>query len=134
MAKWLTYDEWQSLKDWYQTVERMLPKILHEQAKNIYLRELTKGRQDIDAVKRMKIMNTIEFEGTPTFREGLEELLRKYDKESGSDTPDYVLAEFIIAMLKIFDEAIITRDTWYNIVINSGEDATAEVGSFGGTE
>jgi len=73
---------------------------------------------------------TIEFDKTPTFREELEQLLNKYSKENGSDTPDFVLAELIISLLEAFDQAVVTRDTWYNIVINAGEDKLAEVGTF----
>lgn len=71
--------------------------------------------------------STIEFSNTPTFREELEELLRKYNKENGSDTPDFVLAELIISLLEAFDQATLTRDTWYNIVINAGIEGDAEI-------
>jgi len=33
--------------------------------------------------------------------------------ENGSDTPDYILAEFLVGCLFAFDEATRTRDEWH---------------------
>lgn len=44
------------------------------------------------------------------FVEELQELLNKYSKENGSDTPDFVLAEFLTAVLHNFNYAVRYRE------------------------
>lgn len=58
--------------------------------------------------------------GQSDFRVDLEELLNSNNKENGSDTPDYVLAQFLIASLASFDLAVRLRDQYY------GEDRTSQ--------
>jgi hypothetical protein len=45
-----------------------------------------------------------------TFIKELEALINKHSMENGSDTPDYVLADFLSACLNTFDKATIARD------------------------
>ncbi len=45
-----------------------------------------------------------------SFRMAVEDLINANSMENGSDTPDYVLAEFLVACLKAFDAAILLRD------------------------
>jgi len=47
------------------------------------------------------------------FKEELEELINRYSKENGSDTPDFVLAEYLEACLIAFDKGVNRRETWY---------------------
>lgn len=47
------------------------------------------------------------------FREELSILLNKYSREHGSNTPDFILAKYILAVVKAFDRAANTRDIWY---------------------
>lgn len=47
------------------------------------------------------------------FRKELEELVNKHSKENGSDTPDFILAEYLNACLATFDAAINAREQWY---------------------
>jgi hypothetical protein len=47
------------------------------------------------------------------FRDELECVLNKYSKENGSDTPDFILAEYLQDCLKAFDNAVIKRKNWY---------------------
>ena len=49
-----------------------------------------------------------------SFEKKLENLINCYSKENDSDTPDYILAQYISRCLDTF--AIITRkrDEWYN--------------------
>lgn len=49
-----------------------------------------------------------------TFKGELEALLNKYSMESGSDTPDFVLAKFLCGALRAFDEATLERTEWMN--------------------
>lgn len=46
------------------------------------------------------------------FRRDLESLVNRHSLENGSDTPDFVLAEFLSAALKAFDRAVNVRSGW----------------------
>jgi len=48
-----------------------------------------------------------------TFKKELEYLINKYSKENGSNTPDFILAEFMNGCLKSFDAAVKRRENWY---------------------
>lgn len=50
-----------------------------------------------------------------TFRKELEGLINKNSIENGSQTPDYILAEYLIDCLTAFDRATNLRDVHYNI-------------------
>lgn len=47
------------------------------------------------------------------FRKELTSLINRYSRENGSNTPDFILATFLISCLKAFDEAVNTRKDWY---------------------
>ena len=47
------------------------------------------------------------------FRRELEYLINRYSKENGSDTPDFILADFLEGCLNLFDLTIKTREKWY---------------------
>lgn len=47
------------------------------------------------------------------FRDELTDLINKYSKENGSDTPDFVLSGFIQDSLNAFDNAVVLREEWY---------------------
>lgn len=44
-----------------------------------------------------------------TFRDELAVLINEYNLENGSDTADYILAEYLLDCLKAFDRAINRR-------------------------
>ena len=48
-----------------------------------------------------------------SFEKELEELINKYSKENGSNTPDFVLAEYLQDALYAFNKAVNKRTTWY---------------------
>jgi len=48
-----------------------------------------------------------------TFRAELEALLNRYSREMGSNTPDFLLAEFLLRCLDAFDAAVRDRQAWY---------------------
>jgi len=48
-----------------------------------------------------------------TFRKELEILINKNSIENGSDTPDFLLAEFLNDSLITFDKAVNKREAWY---------------------
>jgi len=47
------------------------------------------------------------------FRKELETLINKNSKENGSDTPDFILAEYLDQCLSSFDIAVKSRNDWY---------------------
>lgn len=59
---------------------------------------------------------TIVFEeepDAPDFRSKLCSLLNSFSKENNSNTPDWILRNFICNSLKAFDAATLQRDEWY---------------------
>ena len=48
------------------------------------------------------------------FREELRSAINRNSKENGSDTPDFILAEYLETCLKAFDEAMSKRTQYYN--------------------
>lgn len=47
------------------------------------------------------------------FRQELEQVINRHLQENGSNTPDFILAEFLESCLRAFDAAVISRATWY---------------------
>ena len=48
-----------------------------------------------------------------TFRRELMNVINKHSKENGSNTPDFILAEYLIDCLRTFDKIIKLRTEWY---------------------
>jgi hypothetical protein len=48
------------------------------------------------------------------FEKELTELINRYNKENDSDTPDFILARYLNAVLLNFNAAINDREQWYN--------------------
>lgn len=49
----------------------------------------------------------------PTFEKALERLINCYSLESGSNTPDFILVEYLKSSLVNFHQATRMRDNWY---------------------
>ncbi len=49
----------------------------------------------------------------PTFLEELTALINKHNLENGSNTPDYILADYLNHCLAIFDSTVKERSRWY---------------------
>ncbi|KRT69436.1 MAG: hypothetical protein XU15_C0011G0118 [candidate division NC10 bacterium CSP1-5] len=47
------------------------------------------------------------------FRDKLTVLLNENSMENRSDTPDFILAQFLISCLDAFDEAVSRRTEWW---------------------
>lgn len=56
-----------------------------------------------------------------TFRKSLEFLINSYSKENGSNTPDFILAEYMSNCLDAFDKAVEAREKWYGRGVESSE-------------
>lgn len=50
---------------------------------------------------------------TANFREKLGHLINYESLENGSDTPDFILAEYLADCLTAFDKAVTRRSKWY---------------------
>ena len=47
------------------------------------------------------------------FRHELTGLLNRFSKENGSDTPDWVLADYLIGCLAAWNASVRERERWY---------------------
>ena len=47
------------------------------------------------------------------FQKELRDLINRYSMESGSDTPDYILAEYLMGCLEVFNKTVKARESWY---------------------
>jgi hypothetical protein len=48
-----------------------------------------------------------------TLRRDLAEVLNRHSREAGSNTPDFILARYLIGCLEAFERAVNARDGWY---------------------
>jgi hypothetical protein len=56
-----------------------------------------------------------------TFRRELISLINKHSRENGSNTPDYILAEYLIECLHTFDKITKMRNEWYGEKLLEGK-------------
>lgn len=47
------------------------------------------------------------------FRKELEHIINKYSMESASNTPDFILARYLMGCLAAFEIAVVARGKWY---------------------
>ncbi len=48
-----------------------------------------------------------------TLEEELRSLLNRHCAENRSNTPDFILAEYMLSCLHAFEKATVDRDSWY---------------------
>lgn len=48
-----------------------------------------------------------------TFRKELINLINKHSKENGSNTPDFIVADYLIESLNTFNKTMKLRESWY---------------------
>jgi hypothetical protein len=60
-----------------------------------------------------------------TFRKELESLINRHSAENGSDTPDFILADYLQDCLFAWDKAVAAREKWYGRPLQD-RDKTAE--------
>lgn len=51
----------------------------------------------------------------PDFREALRDVINQHSRENGSNTPDYILAAYLLGCLEAFDNATRARERWYGV-------------------
>jgi hypothetical protein len=54
-----------------------------------------------------------EAKKAPTFLQELTSLINRHSMENDSDTPDFILAEYLLNCLNTYNQAVNTRDLWY---------------------
>jgi hypothetical protein len=47
------------------------------------------------------------------FEESLREVINRYSKENASNTPDFILAQYLNSCLDAFNQTVQQRETWY---------------------
>ena len=47
------------------------------------------------------------------FQKELRELINRHSMENGSDTPDFILAQYLVGCLEYFNVAVQRREAWY---------------------
>jgi len=52
----------------------------------------------------------------------LQALINKHSMENGSDTPDFILAHFLVECLIVFDAAVGVRTEWYRATDETASD------------
>ena len=56
----------------------------------------------------------------PDFRSELTAQLNKHSKENSSNTPDFILRDYLCDCLRAFDKASLAREEWYGIKLVPG--------------
>ena len=54
------------------------------------------------------------------FRKDIEVLINSHSMENGSNTADYILAEYLTDCLQSYDKAVNARDDWYGVKHSPG--------------
>ncbi len=63
-----------------------------------------------------------EAQMTSDFHSQLTHLLNSNSRENGSDTPDYILADYMVDCLAAFDKTLQARERWYGREVGSWKD------------
>jgi len=50
-----------------------------------------------------------------TFEKELRELVNKHSIENGSDTPDFILAQYMFSCLSNYQNTVKARDKWFGV-------------------
>lgn len=50
------------------------------------------------------------------FEKALTELINKHSMESESNTPDFILAQYILTCLSAYKNAVTARDNWFSFI------------------
>lgn len=68
-----------------------------------------------------EVMNRVETLPTEDskLKEEIHILLNKVSRENNSDTPDFILAEYMLSCLRAFEKATNEREVWYGRIESS---------------
>ena len=59
------------------------------------------------------VVDTV-LEKVMSLREEVRAAINRASADNGSDTPDFILADYLLSCLDAFDKATIARDRWWN--------------------
>ncbi len=76
--------------------------------------EITQSMVD-DAAARVRVA-----QARAEFKRELESLINRYSIENGSNTPDFLLAEYLITCLAAFEATSIAREKWHGLHLRIG--------------
>jgi hypothetical protein len=71
----------------------------------------------MDSERRFSISVSVDH---ITLRDELTALLNKHSRENISNTPDFILAYYLLDCLSAFDKATLQRDDWYGVKLEPG--------------
>lgn len=106
--------------DLFYTICEIIPeKMEYKQGElqdgTIYLTNLSDAISD--CIKKLKEVRYEQLDEIVTreteFNRELTSLLNRYSKENGSDTPDFILANYLIGCLRTFNYTQNAREKWY---------------------
>jgi hypothetical protein len=63
----------------------------------------------------------MKIDDRPEFFTELTSLINRHSIENGSNTPDYILAEYLLMCLEAYEISVNGRDTWYGITPRPGK-------------
>jgi hypothetical protein len=49
-----------------------------------------------------------------TFEQALTRVLNTYSQENASNTPDFILAQYLTGCLAVWNAAVVRREAWYD--------------------
>lgn len=61
----------------------------------------------------------MELPNTP-FAQELRSLLNRHSQENKSNTPDFILATYLLWCMTAFNQAVNDRDAWYGVQLHPG--------------
>jgi hypothetical protein len=64
--------------------------------------------------------STITNEAHESFKTQLARLINRHSLEGGSDTPDFLLADYLVQCLAVFDATFAMREAWYGRPLHGG--------------
>jgi len=86
-------------------------------------------KEMMERLKRMSINTMFECDGLEqeeTFENKLIHLLNSYSMENGSNTPDFILAKYLINCLDNLNKTVKSREKWYGRTGSSLEQFTVQ--------
>lgn len=63
-----------------------------------------------------------DFSKEHLFKQELTALINRYNMDNRSNTPDFILAEYLLECLKSFNSASIKREHWYGVKLEPGQE------------
>lgn len=60
------------------------------------------------------MINSTQGSNRPRFRERLAALINEYSLENGSNTPDFIIADYLIECLRTYNKTVKARDRFFS--------------------